>query len=129
MTPKTIRLVRTSWIAARPTAVEATEAFYGHLAELDPALKNKFRGILHVFDAAVSQLAYMNGLRAVLRSIGERHANHGVEPADYAIVGASLYTVLEDRLGAAFNEDVREAWAEVYDMLVGEMAGEAFEPA
>ena len=70
MTPKTIRLVRTSWTAARPTTVEAIEAFYGHLSELDPALKNKFRGIVHVFDVAVNQLGYMNGLRAVLRTVG-----------------------------------------------------------
>lgn len=129
MTPKTIRLVRTSWAAARPTSIEAAESFYRHLDGFDPALKNKFRGILHVLDVAVNQLSYMNGLRTVLRNIGERHAGQGVEPADYAMVGASLYTVLEERLGAAFNEEVHEAWAEVYDMLVGEMAGEAAEPA
>jgi hemoglobin-like flavoprotein len=129
MTPKTIRLVRTSWTAARPTAVEATEAFYRQLADLDPTLKNKFRGILHVLDVAVNQLGYMNGLKPVLRNIGERHASHGIEPADYAMVGCALLAVMSQRLGVLFTEEVREAWVAVYGMLVCEMAGETLEAA
>lgn len=125
MTPKMIRLVRSSWQAARPTAPEVTESFYQQLDGLDPELRRKFRGILHVLDVAVNQLGYLNSLKSVLRTMGERHANQGVEPGHYAMVGCALLLVMQQRLGSAFTDELREAWIEAYDCVVAEMAGEA----
>jgi hemoglobin-like flavoprotein len=129
MTPRMIRLVRGSWTAARPTALDVTDSFYQHLAELDPELKRKFRGILHVLDVAVNQLSCLGALKPVLRSIGERHASQGVEPSHYAMVGCALLQTLQQRLGQEFGEEVREAWIHVYGQLVAEIAGESLETA
>ena len=42
---------------------------------------------------------------------------YGVKAEDYKKVGDALLWTLEQGLGDAFSEDVRQAWVRTYDMV------------
>jgi hemoglobin-like flavoprotein len=56
--------------------------------------------------------------------LGQRHETYGVQPAHYATVGAALLKTLGQGLGGEFTDDVEQAWADVYGVMVGVMSPE-----
>ncbi len=132
MDTKTIDLVQASWAKVMPMKVVAGKLFYDNLFEADPSLKPLFKGdmeqqaakLVLMINAAVNKLTDLSTLVPVLQQLGQRHETYGVQPAHYATVGAALLKTLGQGLGGDFTDDVEQAWAEVYGVMVGVMSPE-----
>jgi hemoglobin-like flavoprotein len=60
-------------------------------------------------------------LLPLLRLLGARHRGYGVRDPHYDTVGTALLATLEHGLGAAYTDEVRAAWTEVYALIRGAM--------
>jgi hemoglobin-like flavoprotein len=137
MNPKQIALVQTSFAEVVPIADVAAELFYDRLFELDPSLRGMFRGdmkeqgqkLVTMIGVVVSGLKTLDRIVPGVRALGARHAAYGVRDEHYDIVGAALLWTLAKGLGAAFTDDVREAWTAAYTLLADTMKDAASEAA
>jgi hemoglobin-like flavoprotein len=138
MTPTQIELIRTSWASVEPIADVAASLFYERLFEHDPAVRRLFRRadmaaqkkiLMQTLAVVVKGIDRLEALVPAVQALGSRHAGHGVRPEHYDMVGAALLWTLEQGLGDAFTDDVREAWASAYGTLAAVMIAAAEEPA
>lgn len=112
-----------------PIAEQAAKLFYDRLFALDPALKPLFKGdlveqgrkLLATLKVAVNGLTKLDKIVPVVRDLGARHAGYGVRDGHYDTVGAALLWILEQGLGDAFTEEVRNAWAATYSLVADVM--------
>ncbi len=131
MTTRQIRLVQDSFETIKPTAGQAGLLFYQRLFHVDPSLRGMFRAsvdeqahkLMQILGVAVSALNRIEQLIPVLREMGTRHTAYGVRDEHYDTVGACLLWTLEQGLGAAFTEEVKEAWTAAFHLLAGVMKG------
>lgn len=129
MTPKQIEQVQSSFEKIRPIAPVAAELFYQRLFDLDPALKNLFRGdmaeqgrkLMAMIAAGVRGLSNASALIPVLTDLGRRHTAYGVLDRHYVTVGTALIQTLERGLGKDFTPEVRDAWCAAYELMSGVM--------
>ena len=135
MTPQQIELVKKTWIMVVPIADKAAELFYGRLFELEPSYRQMFKNdmteqgkkLMKTSNLAVEALDDIEPLVPTLKQMGADHAGYGVVNRDYNVVGAALLWTLEQGLGEAFTDEVKNAWAAVYDVLAGAMKAGAAE--
>jgi hemoglobin-like flavoprotein len=137
MTPIHIDLIRTSWASVEPIADVAASLFYERLFERDPAVRRLFRktdmaaqkkNLMQTLTVVVKGIDRLDNLVPAVQALGRRHAGYGVRPDHYDLVGAALLWALEQGLGDAFTNDVRDAWAEAYGTLAAVMIAAAEEP-
>jgi hemoglobin-like flavoprotein len=125
MTPHQIDLVQKSFAQVKPIAAAAAELFYNRLFTLDPGLRPLFKGeitrqgqmLMSMIGAAVAGLRNLETLAPVVRQLGARHVGYGVRTEHYATVGSALLWTLEQGLGPQFTPEVRDAWADAYELL------------
>lgn len=137
MDPRQIQLVQESFAKVLPIADLAAAMFYNRLFETAPKLKPLFKGdmqqqgkrLMSMIGVAVSKLNDLPGLVPALHDLGQRHVGYGVKPEDYAPVGGALLWTLEQGLGAAFTDEVKQAWTAVYGALATTMQDGATRPA
>lgn len=140
MTPQQIELVKKTWVMVVPIADTAAELFYGRLFELEPSYRKMFKHdmaeqgkkLMKTINIAVEALDDVEPLIPTLKQMGADHAGYGVVDRDYNVVGAALLWTLEKGLGEAFTDEVKNAWAAVYEVLANTMkagAAEAVEAA
>ena len=133
MSPQQARIVQSTWPKILPNKDAAAQLFYARLFELDPSLKPMFLGdirqqgrkLMLVLDSVVNGLAAIETIAAAVRDLGMRHVGYGVQDHHYDTVGAALLWAIERGLGAAFTEEVHDAWAAAYRMLAAIMRGAA----
>ena len=133
MTPRELYLVQSSWEKVRPISAQAAEMFYGRLFDSAPELKALFKGdmqqqgqrLMDMINTAVTALERWDRLLPALRDLGKRHAGYGVKDADYDTVAAALLWTLEQGLGDAFTDEVRDAWISTYSVLADTMKAAA----
>lgn len=123
MSPEQIQLVRQSFARVAPIAAQAGAMFYAKLFARDPAVSKLFsssdmntqaRSLLEMIGNAVRLLDQPERLDPVLRSLGKRHVQYGVQDAHYDSVGAALLETLADALGKDFTPATRDAWSALY---------------
>lgn len=134
MNPQQINLVQETFAQAAPMAALVAERFYQRLFELDPSLRPLFRGdlkqqgekLMTMLATAVNGLKRPEALLPVVRELGQRHADYGVQSQHYVTVGEALLWTLAQTFGPAFTGEVEEAWTTTYRFLAGVMkdAGE-----
>lgn len=137
MTPEQKVLVQESFAKVVPIADQAAALFYQRLFSLDPALQPLFRGsmeeqgrkLMKMIGTAVNGLDDLDALVPAVQDLGRRHVGYGVEDSHYDTVGAALIWTLEQGLGDAFTNPVRDAWITVYGILASTMKGAAAEVA
>lgn len=125
MTPDQKQLVQKTFAQIVPIAPKAAELFYGRLFELDPALKPLFKGdmaaqgkkLMSTIGMAVGSLDNLGALTPLLQALGRDHVGYGVQDSHYDTVGRALLWTLEQGLGDAFTPDVKDAWAETYNIV------------
>lgn len=125
MTPQQIALVQDSFRKVMPIADTAAAMFYARLFELDPSLRQLFKGdlrkqgmmLMSMIASAVRGLTDPNALIPVLHALGRRHSGYGVVDAHYTTVAAALLWTLEQGLGDAFTPETREAWISAYSLM------------
>src|SRR5262249_52090021 len=129
MTPEQKQLVQASFARLAPSADAVGEMFYRELFALDPGLRELFksdivqqgRNLMRMLSTAIANLDRLEAIVPVVRDLGRRHADYGVEPADYQTGAHALIATLERGLGSDFTPALREAWTSCYRVLVGEM--------
>lgn len=137
LTPQQIELVKSTWGMVVPIADKAAELFYGRLFELEPEYKALFKGdmteqgkkLMKTINIAVEALDDVEPLIPTLKQMGADHAGYGVKERDYNVVGAALLWTLEQGLGDAFTDEVKNAWGAVYEVLATVMKQGAAEAA
>ena len=135
MTPQQIELVKKTWVMVVPIADKAAELFYGRLFELEPSYRAMFKHdmteqgkkLMKTINIAVEALDDVGPLVPTLKQMGADHAGYGVVDRDYNMVGAALLWTLEQGLGEAFTDEVKNAWAAVYEVLADTMKAGAAE--
>ena len=135
MTPQQIELVKKTWVIVVPIADTAAELFYGRLFELEPSYRAMFKHdmteqgkkLMKTINIAVEALDDVEPLVPTLKQMGADHAGYGVVDRDYNVVGAALLWTLEQGLGEVFTDEVKNAWAAVYEVLANTMKSGAAE--
>ena len=135
MTPQQIELVKKTWVMVVPIADKAAELFYGRLFELEPSYRAMFKHdmteqgkkLMKTINIAVEALDNVEPLVPTLKQMGADHAGYGVVDRDYNVVGAALLWTLEQGLGETFTDEVKNAWASVYEVLADTMKAGAAE--
>ncbi len=135
MTPEQIEMVTTTWDSVAKISDTAAELFYGKLFELDPKLKELFKGdmteqgkkLMQMIGVAVANLHQLDQVLEPVKALGERHVDYKVEDKDYDTVAEALLWTLEKGLGDAWNDDVKAAWTETYVTLATVMKQAAAE--
>jgi hemoglobin-like flavoprotein len=133
MTPEQKTLVRESFAKVAPIAPAVAAMFYARLFELDPSLRPLFKGdmreqgrkLIAMLVTAVSNLDRLDDIVAAVRDLGKRHAGYGVQDAHYDAVANALLWTLDQRLGADFTPETKEAWIVCYGILAGVMKAAA----
>src|SRR6516165_6915748 len=129
VTPEQKVLVQTSFAQVLPIADTAGALLYGRIFELDPSLRELFhidireqgRKLMQMVSIAVHGLDNLAQLVPALQALGSRHAEYGVTQRHLEIGGEALLWTLERGLGEAFTDEVRDAWAAVYGVLMDTM--------
>lgn len=125
MTDQEMTLIETSWKAVAPIQAEAARLFYGRLFELNPALRDLFRGdmeeqgrkLMQMLSVAVANIRRPEQILESVQALGRRHAGYGVEAQHYATVGQALLWTLDKGLGPAFTDETRAAWTNLYSLV------------
>ena len=129
MNPRQIGLIKSSWDKVFPIADKAAELFYGKLFELDPEVKQLFKSdmaeqgekLMTMLDTVVKSLDKLDAMLPAIQALGKRHVAYGVKDKDYDTVGAALIWTLGAGLGAAFTDEVKDAWLAAYTLLATTM--------
>lgn len=104
---------------------ELGRRFYESLFARHPAVRPLFpadmegqqRKLETALELVVHRLADQETLVPLLEDLGRRHADYGVLPAHFEVVGHQLLETLEEVSGPAWNPELRRAWAHAYDRI------------
>ena len=129
MTPEQVALVQGSFAELGPRTADLAARFYDHLFEADPSLRSMFsqdegaQEFIFVSEMAVivRSIARFDAFLARTRDLGAQHSRYGVTYVHYDIAGRALLSALEDTLGPAFTDDMREAWRLGFDLMAEAM--------
>lgn len=131
-------LVQSTWKRVIPISKTAPRLFYARLFELDPQLRALFPAgeksmkaqhlkLMQMIAICVRGLDQLDHVVPAVQHLGRRHVGYGVRNGDYDTVGSALLWTLEQGLGDFFDDEVKEAWGNVYGVLAGAMMGAANE--
>jgi hemoglobin-like flavoprotein len=129
LTSRQIELVENSWDYALINANDTGSIFYRKLFSLNPGLRHLFKGDLTsqaqkfvaMITFSVHKLHNMEDILEDVRALGARHKGYAIDTAHYDTVGVALLWTMEKALGKAWNDEVRDAWLEVYNALAKTM--------
>ena len=89
-------------------------------------------GVIQTVDTAVSMLGpNVDALAEILYELGKKHTRYGAVPQHYVVVGQALLDTLETALRDNFTDEVKAAWAQLYNIVSTNMikgAHEGFVP-
>nr|Q90W04.1 RecName: Full=Neuroglobin [Tetraodon nigroviridis]CAC59974.1 neuroglobin [Tetraodon nigroviridis]CAC59975.1 neuroglobin [Tetraodon nigroviridis] len=144
LSSKDKELIRGSWDSLGKNKVPHGVILFSRLFELDPELLNLFHyttncgstqdclsspeflehvtKVMLVIDAAVSHLDDLHSLEDFLLNLGRKHQAVGVKPQSFAMVGESLLYMLQCSLGQAYTASLRQAWLNMYSVVVASMS-------
>jgi nitric oxide dioxygenase len=128
ITEKQITLIKNSWCCAI-NAEKAGKLFYERLFEVAPGLRHHFQGeikfqarkLFHMVTLIVTKVHELDQILEEVKSLARRHDRYGAEPAHYKVVGECLLWTLEKINPDKWNEETREAWVTVYDLIADTM--------
>lgn len=130
-----ITLVQRTFAMVEPIAETAAQLFYNRLFEIDPSLREMFpedmseqrKKLMKTLKISVAGLRATDKILPALQSLGRRHIGYNVEEVHYEIVGQALIWTLEQGLGEAFTDEVKQAWLATYTLLATVMQDAAEE--
>ncbi|MDA0240129.1 MAG: methyl-accepting chemotaxis protein [Proteobacteria bacterium] len=135
LSARQIELVQETFKAVVPIKEQAAELFYNRLFELDPDLRPLFTGdmeeqgkkLMSAIATVVNSLTRLDDIIPVIRDLGIRHVDFGVQDRHYGTVAEALLWTLKTGLGDAFTDDVETAWTAAYTVLATVMVDAATE--
>ncbi len=136
MTAEQVQVVKRTWKLFRHIRPEVVgDAFYSKLFADKPALRKMFpsnmeaqyQKLIDMLNAIVMRLEKLDELTDEIAAMAQRHAEYGVRPAHYKLVGIALLWTLQQGLGPDWNDEVKTAWTACYTILADTMIGAAYE--
>lgn len=130
LTKEQSKLVKSSFGKIAPFALQAANTFYARLFEIAPETKDLFietdmtllgNKLMQVIGTVVSSVDHIEGVTPSLRTLGARHISYKVSEAHYKPVREALLYTMATHMGTAFDDETREAWEMVFDMLIERM--------
>ncbi|MEA1890321.1 MAG: globin domain-containing protein [Pseudomonadota bacterium] len=92
-------------------------------------MKKQGQMLMSMLNTSVNGLDNLETLVQPLKNMGVRHTSYGVKSEDYDKVGDAFLWTLNEGLGDAFTDEVKDAWATVYTVVADTMKAGAAEPA
>lgn len=138
LTQAQIKAVRDTFKPVAAIQDKAAALFYDRLFKMAPDVKPLFansnmkdqgKKLMSTIAVAVGSLEKLGELVPVVRDLGVRHLDYGVQPEHYDVVGEALLATLDEALGSAFTPEARDAWTLTYWLLANEMKHAASEAA
>jgi hemoglobin-like flavoprotein len=122
LTDQQKQLVQFSFREISPIGDEVSATFYDQLFSMAPTVRSLFpvdlteqrRKLMYTLTLVVANLRDLDAIAPTIEALGRRHVEYGAEPAHYEVVGQALIFALSQGLGAAFNDDVKQAWIAAY---------------
>jgi hemoglobin-like flavoprotein len=129
MHPETASRVRQTWDLILPQRKTVCRDFYQRLFARYPELRALFKAdigqqaalFVTMINTVISALEHPQRVQPLVETLGVRHAEYGVQAADYAKFEEVLLETLSEALGDAFDADARAAWCEVFERLSATM--------
>lgn len=120
-----IALVQDTFKLVVPIKEAAADLFYGRLFEIEPSTRAMFpedvteqgKKLMAALATVVSGLTDLETIVPTVQQLGASHVGYGVEDWHYDVVGQALIWTLEQGLGDAFTDEVRDAWLAAYTLL------------
>ncbi len=124
-----VELVQESWKKIAPAGERLVTTFYETLFDLAPEVRPLFpeemkqqkKKLFDTLNFAVKGLNDLSSLFLELRDLGKRHNSYGAKPEHYAVVGQALIAAIKEELGSDCNQEVEEAWNEIYSIMATQM--------
>lgn len=133
LTTQDIERVRGTFDRFWSVSSQTAEIFYDRLFETAPALRPLFRS-----DMAEQQRKFVATLAAIVGNLDDeialsnavtlarQHAEYGVTPEHYPIVGQALMWSLERGLGEQWTPEAAASWSKAYAFLSDHMIRAAY---
>lgn len=121
-----VELLETSFAQVKPVANEFADRFYENLFTDYPAaqplfantdIKQQSKKLLQSLVLVVENLRKPDALGDALTGLGARHVKYGALPEHYPLVGNTLLKTFEEFLGAAWTDEVKQAWIDAYGAI------------
>ncbi|HEY2533899.1 MAG TPA: globin family protein [Xanthobacteraceae bacterium] len=134
MTPDQVKTVQDSFAKVAPISEQAAALFYDRLFAIAPAVRPLFKGdmeeqgrkLMATLAVVVNGLSNLETMLPTASTLAKRHADYGVQAADYTCVGEALLWTLERGLGEQWTPQLAAAWSAAYGTLSEFMIGEAY---
>ncbi|RYM02719.1 NO-inducible flavohemoprotein [Sporolactobacillus sp. THM7-7] len=128
MDQKTIDVIQSTVPVLESKGEEIVVAFYHHMLETHPELRNIFnktnqsrltqpKALAAMIYQAARSIDHLDALLPQVQRVAEKHRSIGVKPEQYPIVGENLIWALKHVLQDAATEEVINAWSEAYQQI------------
>jgi hemoglobin-like flavoprotein len=125
MTNEQINLIRDSWQKAGEQPLTTGILFYDRLFSLAPETRYVFRSpaseqtsrLMSVTGNIINNLEQTDEVLFDITGMAQEYAAYGLKAMHYNAVGSSLLWALEQRLEDSWSPELKEAWAEFYNMI------------
>ncbi|MTT31909.1 NO-inducible flavohemoprotein [Terrilactibacillus sp. BCM23-1] len=128
MDAKTIAIIKSTVPVLESKGEEIIIAFYKHLLETNPELKNVFnqtnqkrltqpRALAQMVYQAAKNIDQLEALLPSVKLVAEKHRSLGIKPEQYPIVGENLLWAIKHVLKDAATDEIIHAWAEAYGQI------------
>jgi hemoglobin-like flavoprotein len=113
-----------------PQIEEFTTSFYQILFDKYPQMQLLFSAtdvrqqrikLSQSLQLVISNVNNAEALKDILKALGARHVEYGTVLSDYPLIGDSLLQALEKHLDRDWNEEVKQTWADAYQMIAQTM--------
>ena len=130
MTNQQLQLVKQSWKLLREVDPAILgDVFYSRLFSQQPALRSMFKGsmerqyqkFIDMLSMIVARLDQPDKATLEINQLSQSHAGYGVKAEHYTAVREALLWTLEHGLENDWNDAVKQAWIDCYDVLTQSM--------
>ena len=129
MTERQILLIKNSWSFVIVKSEETGELFYHRLFEIAPEVEPLFKGrvrlqagkLMSMLTFIVSKLQHLDDITSEIEALAKRHNQYQIKIEYYALVGEALLWTLEKGLAEKWNNELKDAWVNVYYTLAETM--------
>jgi nitric oxide dioxygenase len=133
MTPEQIQIVRLTLAQATTDQFAVGRDFYRRLFVVAPDLRTRFEGDIDAESAKLNEtlklafaaLSDMPFLVSTLEGLARRGVASGLSDRDCRAIAQSLLWAVERRIGAAFTQQVCNAWIAFFAVVVTFLHGPA----
>lgn len=120
-----VELLESSFNLVAPRADELVNIFYDRLFREHPEVRPLFpeamdeqkKHLVAALAAIIQNLRNPQELAHMLRELGLRHIDYGVQREHYPIVGKTLLASLAEIAGDAWSDELERSWSEAYEAI------------